>query len=127
MTKEYMAVLRVKERSIGASFMHQLDVFINYVEDAYRRAIRTPDPIKWIRERDEKTRAKMIEYMRDPDQNLPAGKALQAALNYLHNLWGIEKETAEEPSALPRAGQSSSPAPPGCAGCARRRARPACR
>ena len=28
--KEYIAVLRVKESIIGASFMHQLDVFINY-------------------------------------------------------------------------------------------------
>ena len=28
--KEYFAVLRVKESMIGASFMHQLDVLINY-------------------------------------------------------------------------------------------------
>ena len=72
-----------------------LDVFMEYAEDAYKKAQKTPDPLKWIRERDEQTRAKMISYMQDPDSGLPAGKALQAARKELHNLWDISKETAK--------------------------------
>ena len=73
-----------------------LDVFINYAEEAYRRAIRTPEPLKWLRERDEKTRAKMIEHMLDTDGPLPAGKALDKAFKEdLHNLWDIEKVIAK--------------------------------
>jgi hypothetical protein len=75
-----------------------LDIFINYAEEAYRRCIKTPEPLRWIRERDEKTRAKMIEYMKDPDYALPAGKALTRAVEDLHGLWDIEKATARAPT-----------------------------
>ena len=82
-----------------------LDVFANYAEESHKRAIQTPDPLKWVKERDEKTRAKMIDFMRDPDNPRPAGRALEAALDFYHNLWDISKETAKisataQPSAV---------------------------
>ena len=89
------------QTTTGAQRQCPLDTFVNYAEDAHRKAIRTQNPLAWIRERDEKTRAKMIEYMRNPEQKLPAGKALEAAKNELHSLWDIEKETANVATSQP--------------------------
>jgi hypothetical protein len=72
-----------------------LEVFMEYAEEAYKSCMVTQDPLKWIRERDETTRAKMISFMQNPETGLLPGEALQKAREYLHNLWDVTKETAK--------------------------------